>query len=63
MIIVMWKRSEAGEGATDSMGEVPNREGNYVVEDPELGKNVIFYQGHSYGSSTCRANAGASDGG
>ena len=30
-------------------GEIINRDGNYVVEDPGFGRNVIFHQGNNYG--------------
>jgi hypothetical protein len=58
MTTAAWKRSKAGEGsrirqgdlvASDYRGQVPDREGNYLVEDSEFGKNVVFHQGHSYG--------------
>ena len=56
----VWKRSRAGNGSkirqgdnisSNYQGEIVDREGNYVVEDSELGKNVDFHQGHNYGGS------------
>ena len=58
MTTAVWKKSKAGDGssirqgdkiADGFRGEIINRDGNYVVEDSELGKNVVFHQGNSYG--------------
>lgn len=60
MTMAEWKRSKAGEGsqirqgdniASDYRGQILDREGKYVVEDSEFGKNVVFHQGHSYGGN------------
>ena len=54
----IWKKSKAGDGSNirqgDNIingfcGEINNRDSNYVVEDSELGKSVIFHQGNNYG--------------
>jgi vacuolar-type H+-ATPase subunit I/STV1 len=56
----IWKRSKAGNYSTirqgdhvasDYQGEVWERTSQYVVEDSELGNNVVFHQGNSYGGS------------
>ena len=58
MTTAVWKKSKAGDGsnvrqgenvADGFCGEIINRNGNYVVEDSELGKNVAFHQGNNYG--------------
>ena len=58
MTTAMWKRSKAGDSSSirqgDNIaegfsGETLTREGNYVVEDSEFGKNVVFHQGNNYG--------------
>jgi Prion-inhibition and propagation len=60
MTTAVWKRSKVGDGsnvrqgnnvASDYRGEIPDQEGKYVVEDSELGKNVVFHQGNNYGGS------------
>ena len=58
MTTAAWKRSKVGDDSTirqgdniasDYKGQILDRPGDYVVEDSELGKNVVFHQGHSYG--------------
>ena len=58
MTTAVWKKSKAGDGSTIRQGdniadgfrcEIINRDGNYVVVDSELGKNVVFHQGNNYG--------------
>ena len=58
MTTAAWKRSKVGDDSTirqgdniasDYKGQILDRPGSYVVEDTEVGKNVVFHQGHSYG--------------
>ena len=60
MTTATWKKSKAGDGsrihqgdfvANDYRGQVFDREGNYLVDESEFGKNVVFHQGHCYGAS------------
>ena len=60
MTIATWKRSKVGDGsnirqgnniASDYQGQMLDRDGNYVVDNSEFGRNVVFHQGHNYGIS------------
>ena len=57
MTTVVWKKSKAGDGsnirqgdniADGFCGEIINRDGNYVVEDSELGRNIVFHRDNNY---------------
>jgi hypothetical protein len=58
MTTTAWKRSKAGDGSRiqqgdcierDYQGEVRDGARDYLVEDSEFGKGVVFHQGDSYG--------------
>ena len=58
--VAEWKNSKAGDGskvrqgnniAIDYRGTILDGENKYLVEDSELGKNVVFHQGNNYGYS------------
>lgn len=60
MATTEWKRNKLGEGsqvhqgdfvASNHQGSVLSNERNYLVQDSEFGKNVVFHQGNSYGQS------------